>query len=119
MPVNKYPDDIKPEVKSPKVIVTAHARKRFRERVGLPKNACQVQAQIVYDYGFTYPDAEGKAKLYLEKKFLENKKNMHFRVYGEFIYIFKNTKLITMVELSKSNLEGFKHCKVEEKVSAL
>ena len=52
------------EKRAVKIIVTAHARQRFRERVGLSKNACQVQAQIVYDYGFTFSDAEGKAKAY-------------------------------------------------------
>lgn len=97
------------------VAVTAHARQRFRERVGLPKNACQVQAQIVYDYGFTHTDAKGEAKEYLDRRFLKYKKVTQFRVYGGFIYIFCNTKLITTIRSPKGVLEGFKHCKAGKK----
>ncbi len=118
MAINTDVNCTEPELKPQPVAVTAHARLRFRERVGLPKNACQVQAQIVYDYGFTHTDAKGKAKKYLDRRFLKYKKVTQFRVYGGFIYIFCNAKLITMLAAPKGVEEGFKHCKVGKKASS-
>ena len=94
MAINTDVDCTEPELKPQGVAVTAHARLRFRERVGLPKNACQVQAQIVYDYGFTHTDAKGKAKKYLDRRFLKYKKATQFRVYGGLFTFFATLNLL-------------------------
>jgi hypothetical protein len=91
------------------ITVTNHAEKRFKERLGLPKSACQKHAQIAYDEGFKHEDARGKAKRYLDKLFLEHRNANAMRVYGEFVYLFTGETLITVLNLPKSVRGGFKH----------
>ena len=90
------------------VSVTNHAAKRFKKRCGFPKKACQSHAQTAYDKGYRHVDAKGRAKRYMDKVFLEHRKANQMRVYGEFIYLFAGTVLITVMNLPKSVRGGFK-----------
>lgn len=90
------------------VIVTSHAAKRFKQRVGLPKKACLGHAQRAYNNGFKHSEAKGRAKRYMDKIFLTHMKANQMRVYGEFIYMFQGITLITVLPLPKSVRGGFK-----------
>ena len=79
------------------IVVTNHARKRFKERLGLPKRACQRQAEKAMDVGRKHSDAKGKARKYMNSLFLRYKKANNMRVYGEAIYVFKGAILITVM----------------------
>jgi len=91
------------------VSVTSHAAKRFKQRCGLPKKACQSHAQTAYDKGFKHADAKGRAKRYMDRLFLDYRKANQMRVYGEFIYLFSGTVLITVINLPRHVRGGFKH----------
>ncbi len=90
------------------VIVTNHAAERIKKRLGLPKKTCQTHAQAVYENGFKLADAKGRAKRYLYKLFCYSKKANQLRVYGEFVYIFTGSTLITVLNLPKGMRTGFK-----------
>ena len=90
------------------VIVTKHAKKRFKQRVGLPKRICLANAEKAFTVGFRHCDARGKAGRYLDKLFLEHRTANNLRVYGQFVYVFKGNLLITIVGLPKSVRKGFK-----------
>lgn len=88
------------------VILTNHGRKRLKERLGFPKSACDKMAQLAYDNGFKRDDARGKARRYLSKLLIQGEAN-DLRVYGEFIYVFYDNRLITVLNLPKEMRKGF------------
>ena len=86
----------------PLVIVTNHAAKRFKQRVGLPKTACQRHAEKAFIDGLRHTDVRGSAKRYLDKLFLEHRTANNMRVYGQFVYLFKGKVLVTVLNLPRS-----------------
>ncbi len=82
--------------------VTNHAKKRFKRRVGLSKAACQKHAEIAYEHGVTHAETRGRAKRYLTKLFLQYRNANQLRVYGQFVYVFNDVVLITVIHLPKS-----------------
>ena len=87
--------------------VTNHAAKRFKQRVGLPKAACQRHAEKAFSEGFSHAEARGSAKRYLDKLFLEHRKANNLRVYGQFVYLFAGTVLVTVINLPRKIRGGF------------
>ena len=90
------------------MIITNHAAKRFKQRVGLPKKACLRHAELAFTNGFTHSEARGKAKRYLDKLFLEYHKADNMRVYGGFVYLFVGETLITILPLPRNMKNGFR-----------
>lgn len=90
------------------VKVTNHAAKRFKQRLGLPKKACQSHAQRAYEDGYKHVDSKGRAKRYMDKLFLQHRNANQMRVYGEYIYLFSGSVLVTVMNLPKSVRGGFK-----------
>ena len=90
------------------VVVTTHAAKRFKQRVGLSKKACQAQAERAMESGYSHADAKGRAKRSLDKLFLEHRTANNIRVYGEHVYLFAGSTLVTVLNLPKSVRGGFK-----------
>jgi len=88
------------------VKVTNHAQKRFKQRLGLPKTACRKHAQLAYDKGSKHSDAKGKAKRYMDKIFLDHHNANQMRIYGEFIYLFDKTTLITVMAIPHGIKKG-------------
>jgi len=88
-----------------KVEITRHARKRFKERLGLPKRCCKKQANKAYNDGFKHSQANGRAKKYIDGLYLKYRKANNIRIYNESIYIFVGSLLITVFSLPV-NLKG-------------
>jgi hypothetical protein len=88
--------------------VTRHGVKRFKERLGLSKKGGLVQAQIAYEYGLKQTEANGKVREYMDRLFLKSKKTIQLRIFWGFIYIFRDFRLITVMELRKSMQENLK-----------
>lgn len=86
--------------------VTNHAKKRFKRRVGLPKAACQKHAEKAYTHGVTHAETRGRSKRYLTRIFLQHRNANQLRVYGQFVYVFNNTVLITIMHLPKTVRAG-------------
>jgi len=111
-PLEKEPEvvDNETDSKDVTVIVTKHAKDRFKDRLGLPKRACEKQAQLALDKGFKHSDAKGKARKHIDNVFFKNKKANNIRVYGEVLYVFRNSLLITVLhfpsELTKFLKKG-------------
>jgi hypothetical protein len=88
------------------VTVTNHSRKRFKQRLGLSKKACQRHAEIAFLQGATHADVRGRAKRYLDRLFLQHHTANQLRVHGQFVYLFNNNVLITVLGLPKSMRGG-------------
>lgn len=93
-------------VSSNVVSVTNHAKKRFKQRLGLPKSACLKHAQTAFDEGVTHAEAKGRAKRYLDKLYLQHENANAIRVYGEFIYLFAGHVLVTVIAVPRSVRAG-------------
>ena len=91
------------------IIVTNHAEKRFKQRVGLPKKACQKHAERAYNEGIKHVDVKGNAGKYLDRLYLEYRTANQLRVYGEFVYLFNNRTLVTVLKLPQNLKNLFKN----------
>lgn len=90
-----------------KVIITKHAKDRFKERLGIPKRACLKQAEKAYNEGYCHSQAKGKAKRFLDGLFLKYKTANNLKVFNGFVYIFIKNTLITVIPLPKNMIKGF------------
>jgi hypothetical protein len=88
--------------------VTKHAEKRMKQRLGLNRKASCRHATMVLNKGKKHNEASGRLKRYLDKLFLEYKSSNNTRVYGEYVYLFNRNNLITVFEIDKKLLVGFK-----------
>jgi aryl-alcohol dehydrogenase-like predicted oxidoreductase len=83
------------------IVLTRHSIKRLKERLGLPKKACQRMAQTAFDKGITFFDTAGAANKYFRRIYDKNRKANNVKVYGKFAYIFSENTLITVLPLPK------------------
>lgn len=89
----------------PDVVITDHAHKRLKERLGLPKSARQRMVQKAFDEGWTHADARGRLKRFLDGKWLEHRDCANVRIFAEHLYFFAENRLVTVYEVPK-NLRG-------------
>lgn len=92
------------------VLVTDHAAKRIRERLGLNKKSIQRNAQTAWYKGMRREEAGSRLRKYLDGMFFEEmrlsggKNKLDLRVHGEYVYLFdrwqdNNWGLITLWKL--------------------
>jgi len=82
-------------------IVTNHAKKRIKQRLGLKKKAIQPMVDKVFETGRQHSEFTGAAKKYLSKLFLTYKKGSNMRVANNHVFIFTGEVLITVFEFPK------------------
>lgn len=81
------------------VVVTKHAEKRIRQRLGVNKKSTEKAAEKALQFGVTHAEAKGKLSRHLDGIFLLNHKPTNMRVYNHSVYLFRDTKLITVLPL--------------------
>lgn len=81
------------------VKVTEHAIQRSKERCGLNKKAAERMAEVAWEKGLTHAECTGKLKKYVTALYFVNKVANRIRIYGEKVYVFGDTKLITILPL--------------------
>lgn len=86
------------------VIVTTHAKKRAKERLGISKNLTIKLAEKALTYGLTHSDAKGSLKKYCDKIYLSHKKANNIRIYNRKVFVFKDSILITIINLPNNLL---------------
>jgi hypothetical protein len=92
------------------IVLTNHAKKRLKQRLGLPKSACERAAQSAFDTGHKHSDAKGKARRYLDHLYLlylQYEKANNIRVKGQHVYLFSGNVLVTVLNLPRSISRGF------------
>ena len=80
-------------------IVTNHAKRRLKERLGTSKNSATKIAQRALKLGLHHKDAVGELKEYLSKLFLSHRNANNMRIYAEKVFLFCKNVLITIIEL--------------------
>lgn len=79
--------------------VSRHGYKRARERLGIPKNAVQKNAEKALEYGVRREDASGPFRRYLDALFHEYGTANNLRAYNRHIYIFCGEVLVTILNI--------------------
>lgn len=81
------------------IIITAHAYKRAKERLGLDHNATDRMAVKAFVAGLKHSDCKAKLKKYVDWLFLQYKKCGNIRIYGEAVWLFTEGTLVTILNL--------------------
>jgi hypothetical protein len=82
------------------IIITKHAYKRAKERMGVNKNALNRIAKRAFEKGLKQSDVNGKIKEVFEILYNTEKTANNIRIYGEFIYIFADNRLLTVIQVN-------------------
>jgi hypothetical protein len=76
-----------------------HATDRMSERCGLNKKSAERLSKLALENGISHNDTVGSLNRYLTKLFFYNKTANNIRIYGEYVYIFCDDILITVIPL--------------------
>ena len=81
------------------VIITDHARARYKERMGMSKSRMEKDALLAWENGVRWDEVSGGLRRYIDSQHFQSKMLADIRVYCGRVYIFKNETLITVFEL--------------------
>ena len=80
--------------------VTKHGNDRARERIGIPKKAVERNAQSALLFGLDQSHSTGSLRRYLAALYERyDGAAGNIRVYGNFVYVFNEEILITVLNL--------------------
>lgn len=81
-------------------LITEHAERRVRERVGVPKRGVRKNAALALERGVGYDDAAGALRRYIAHLYeLHEHAANNIRIYNSVVYIFAYDVLITVLQL--------------------
>ena len=84
------------------VVVTRHAKKRIRQRLGINKKSAENAAEKAMQFGITHAEAKGKLCKHMDGIYRLSYNPNNMRVYNRSVYLFRGTKLITVLPLPKN-----------------
>lgn len=100
-----------------KIILTAHGKRRLKQRCGVGSGSAQKFVQKVYDIGLRHQDLEGDVAKYVTALYHYNQKANNVRIYGDKAYVFSGRTLITvyylpehLMESVRKSMKGKKRC---------
>ena len=79
--------------------ISRHANKRMKERCGLNYSSHDRVAEFVLLKGLCHKDCTGRLKKYVDYLFFSYPSGNNIRLYGDHVYIFNSTNLITILKL--------------------
>lgn len=82
-----------------KLVVSGHAYKRARQRISWNQNALNRMTVLAYTNGLRRYELKGRLKHYTDDLMEGYAKRPVIRIYGEFIYIFRNQILVTIYQV--------------------
>jgi len=89
--------------------VRKHARKRIKERCGLPGKAIERNAEKALREGVRHSECTGRLKKYIDYLFLSHGRGGNIRLYGNHVYIFTvSEELITVLPLPNAHKNAVK-----------
>ena len=86
-----------------KLKINAHARKRIKERCGLPKKAVDRNVKLALEKGLTHKESKGSLRKYFDYLFLSHGRGANIRLYGNHAYIFTRDTLVTVLPLPNAH----------------
>jgi hypothetical protein len=98
-------------------IITNHAMKAIRKRIGINKKAVQSLADKALLNGLWHKHLKGSLKKYVSKQYNKYETANGIRIYGEYIFFFKGSYLLTVYSIPvkyKNNLKAIKEKNYEQ-----
>ena len=100
------------------VNVTKHASKRMKERCGYSKSTCQRMAEKAFAEGVSHADVSGRLDKYFYQLYCYDYSANNLRIYGEFVYVFSDHNLVTVMLLPNDLKDSVKKTmNIKRKVS--
>lgn len=82
------------------IIVSRHAKKRIKQRMGINKKASERVAKRALTEGLTHAETTSMLHRYLDSLYLSHEKGGKMRVYHQKVFVFSNNNvLITVLQL--------------------
>lgn len=79
--------------------ITDHAFARAKKRLGWNAAALKRMVDKALNQGITHAQTSGRLKRYLDKLYLSHENGTKLRLYGEHVFIFSDSALITVLHL--------------------
>lgn len=79
--------------------ITNHAYERAKDRLSLRQESFDRLAEKAMSEGIKHSDTKGRLNRYLTKLWAQNKQANNIRVYGENVFLFIDTKLVTVFQI--------------------
>ena len=89
--------------------ITRHAYKRAKERCGLNKKALNHLLPIAIEKGLTQGDCKGNLSKWVTKVYFSYRNGTNMRIYGEYLFICDDRKLITIYSVPNDLKKSVKY----------
>jgi hypothetical protein len=86
-------------IKRNDIIISIHAQKRADKRANLRGSNLVNLARKAYRYGIGVENSKWEMQEFIKRKFKSEYKANNIRVYGHFVYVFKNNFLLSVIDL--------------------
>ena len=87
-------------IKTKEIKVSKHCQYRGKQRVNVRGKSFVHLAIKAFNYGIGYFDTKDhQLKKYLNRKYKNKHKANNIRVYGHFVYMFRDNHLLTVIDL--------------------
>lgn len=94
------------------LIITDHAQKRIRKRMGANKKTVSKLSDLAFKNGITHSETTGSLRRYCDRLYLSHRIPNNMRVYNQRVFLFKDNILITVVNLPQ------KYNRAEQKIKS-
>lgn len=78
------------------VVLTKHAKKRTKERLGLNKSTLQKEATKAFEKGLNHRELKGSVKKLFDALYFKYQTANNIKLYSNYLYIFKGNILLTV-----------------------
>lgn len=93
--------------------ICRHATKRFKQRLGVHKGDCNKNAENALKHGIKHNETEGSLNRYISALYFRNRTANNIRIYNGSVYLFSNTRLITVFKVPQKYAETVKNMEAE------
>lgn len=93
--------------------ICRHATKRFKQRLGVHKGDCNKNAENALKRGIKHNETEGSLNRYITALYFRNRTANNIRIYNGSVYLFSNTRLITVFKVPPKYTETVKNMEAE------
>ena len=81
-------------------VVTKHAAKRIKQRMGLPMRGAEKAARVALEKGLRHAEAAGYLKRYMDALYLRSRSANNVRIWNGSAWLFADDVLITVFPLT-------------------
>lgn len=81
--------------------ITRHAKKRFKQRLGVHKGDANKNAKKALKSGIKHNETEGSLNRYITALYFRNRTANNIRIWNGSVYLFSGEKLITVFHVPK------------------